>query len=166
MKNDEDRVCKACSGEGRIEKRRCIACGVAKAQEHFTAKEWLESTKHLSGRQRGRCKDCMTRNKAWKVCSSCGEAKPESAYTSKKEYMKSDEDRACKACSGKRRGFWTCVKCKKAEPPDAFSKWLEKRKYKRNDGKAWCNTCKQKEDEEDRRLCEGSHSQVQKSRMP
>ena len=106
----------------------------------------------------------MTRNKAWKVCSSCGEAKPESAYKSKKEYMKSDEDRACKACSGKRRGFWTCVKCKKAEPPDAFSKWLEKRKSKYNDGKARCNACKTQEEEEERQVSQSSHAAVNQRR--
>ena len=33
------RVCTDC-----IEKRQCIACGVAKTQEDFTSTEWLEST--------------------------------------------------------------------------------------------------------------------------
>ena len=140
------------AGTDYIEKRPCIACGVAKRQEDFTPREWLETTKHRSGRQQGRCKDCMTRNQALKVCSRCGEAKPESAYKSKKEYMKTADDRACKACSGKRRGVWTCVKCKKAEPPDAFSKWLEKRKSKYNDGKARCNACKTQEEEEERKV--------------
>ena len=101
-----------------------------------------------------------------KVCSKCGEAKAEAEYKSKKEYMKSDQDRTCKACSGKRRGFWTCIKCKKAEPPDAFSKWLENRKSKYNDGKARCNACKTEEDEEERRVRQGSHAAVQKTRRP
>ena len=90
--------------------------------------------------------------------------KPESAYKSKKEYMKSNEDRACKACSGKRRGFWTCVKCKKAEPPDAFSKWLEKRKSKYNDGKSRCNACNTQEEEEERQVSQSSHAAVNQRR--
>ena len=101
-----------------------------------------------------------------KVCSRCGEAKAESEYKSKKEYMKSDEDRACKECSGKRFGFWTCIKCKQVQARDEFSKWLEHRKSKHNDGKARCNTCKTEEEEEERRVRQVSHAAVQKTRSP
>ena len=106
----------------------------------------------------------MARNKPQKVCSACKEAKCESEYKSKKEFMQSDADRRCKACSGIRRGLWTCIKCKQAQAPDTFSLWLEKRKVKRNDGKARCNACKREDEAEERKVAEGSRAEVQDMR--
>ena len=55
-------------------------------------------------------------------------------------------------------------KCKEAQAPDAFSLWLEKRKVKRNDGKARCNACKREEEAEERNVAEGSRAEVQDMR--
>ena len=208
MRRYAHRVCVDC-----IEKRVCIACGTAKVQDDFTASEWLHTMKHRSGRQQGRCKECMarnkpqaalrrcrgdcqqlkpeadftptewleaakqrtgrqqgacktcmSRNKAQKICSACKEAKCESEYKSKKEFMRSDADRRCKACSGIRRGLWTSIKCNEAQAPDAFSLWLEKRKVKRNNGTARCNACKREEEAEERNVAEGSRAEVQDMR--
>ena len=168
MKSGEDRACKECSTRNKPQQalRQCIGqCGQLKPQSEFTPAEWAEAGKDRSGRQRGRCKACMARHRLQKVCSICGQAKEESEYKSKKEYMKSDEDRACKECSGKRRGFWTCIKCKHVKTRDAFSKWLENRKSKQNNGKARCNACTTEEEEEERRVRQGSHAAVQHTRM-
>ena len=51
-----------------------------------------------------------------------------------------------------------------APAPAAFSLWLEKRKVKRNDGKARCNACKREEEAEERNVAEGSRAEVQDMR--
>ena len=135
-----------------------------KPEGDFTPADWLEAAKQLTGRQQGRCKECMARHKPQTVCSVCKETKSESEYKSKKEFMQSDADRRCKTCSGIRRGLWTCIKCKEAQAPDAFSLWLEKRKVKRNAGKARCNACKREEEAEERKVAEGSRAEVQHMR--
>ena len=162
MNSGEDRRCKTCSGKALAVLRKCRGeCQQMKPEADFTPWEWQEAAKHLTGRHRGRCKACMARHKPQKVCSVCNEAKGESEYKSTKEFMKSNEDRRCKTCSGTRRGCWTCINCRQSQPHAAFSKWLEKRTQKRNDGHTRCNPCTSEAEEEERRVREGSHAQVQ-----
>ena len=100
--------------------RQCVGeCQEMKPQSEFTTREWEEAGKRLSGRQQGRCKACMARNRLQKLCSMCGKSKEESEYKSKREYMKSDNGRVCNECNAKRRNK-VCSSCGKSKDASEY----------------------------------------------
>ena len=57
------KVCLAC-----IERRICCECKEAKDEKSFTPGEWTNARK---GKERGKCRGCMTRNQEAKKRSRC-----------------------------------------------------------------------------------------------
>ena len=137
------RVCVDC-----IATRVCLECGVPEAQEEFTPGEWQEAAKHRTGRQRGRCKACMLRNKpqaALRRCvGECQQMKPEADFTPQ-EWQEAAKHRTgrqqgrCRACMARNKSEYKSTK--------EFMKSNEDRRCKTCSGTrhgCWtCITCKQ-----------------------
>ncbi len=150
------RVCEACT-----ERRVRNVCTQAKAEEHFTAKQWGEACKRrpilakaeeqFTANQwgevckrspRGVCKECVRTCREKKICSQCKVAKPESEFDSKRQWTASDTTRRCQACRTKTSGHWLCKPCAQRtgrpemKSKSEFSKWLAGREVERNVGNA------------------------------
>ena len=74
-----------------------------------------------------------------------------------------DAERICKnpECRKKQNQIWSCKRCNKKLPVAMFSQWLKGRKVQKNDGKAWCNDCKDMARQEEERVAEKTYNQTQ-----
>ena len=148
------RVCVDC-----IEKRACIECGVAKVQEEFTPREWLETTKLLTGRKQGRCRACMARNRPQPVLrqcvGECQEMKPQSEFTTREweeagKRLSGRQQGRCKACMARNRLQKVCSMCGKSKEE---SEYKSKREYMKSDKGRVCNECNAKRREKVCSIC-------------
>ena len=132
------RICMDCN-----EKRVCLACGMPKAMDEFTAAEWVEAAKT---RKRGKCKNCMRHGQTVKLCSKCNQRKDESQFAPD-QFKRSANIRRCLECQRHRSSpsLWKCNVCKTSQLQSNFSQWLSARKNKTKvNGAQRCNNCTDK----------------------
>ena len=148
------RVCKDCE-----EKRLCRGeCGRHLSKTNFTDGEWKEASK-----QRGRCKDCMKRNKQPEMqeCLKCNKSKAECEFS--KKAWTHPRQRYCTECALTTRGQWTCIGCKDVFAKEMFAKWLAPRANKtKADGKQRCNTCMEESEKAQKEKAAETFAQVWK----
>ena len=126
------RFCNNCS-----ETRRCRGkCRKWLTKGQFTDAEWKYALKHAS--TRGRCTQCMHRNREEKPCSLCY-VKLEEVHFSPKQWRTSDGKRKCKKCM-KHVEVKACTKCNENLPRAAYTSELM---WKAILGKRYCWECEQ-----------------------
>ena len=135
------RVCKDCD-----EKRVCRGqCGLALSKDAFTDQEWREAL--LPKSTRGKCLECMERNKPEKTCKKCKKLKLVSQFSTRMK-KEAEEDWVCLSCQRRRSksNTWICIACKTSKAKSDFSLWLQPRSNKNNsNGRQRCNQCMQED---------------------
>ena len=101
------------------------------------------------------------------TCCKCKEELSKSEFSlwlATRKGQNRDRNARCNSCrqAVNAKGMWKCVECKEQFPKCEFSSWLASRSnQKKNDGTARCNRCKEKQNQEHKRVARSSWQGVQ-----
>ena len=122
-------------------------CHTANEQYDFTRSEWLEASRHRSGRGQGKCTACMRRNKPQaelrKCVGDCQQLRPREDFTATEweEAAKHGAGRQqgrCHSCMARNKTHKVCSVCNEAKDASAYK---SKKEFMPSDADRRCKTC-------------------------